>query len=379
MPENAIVIVGGGAAGLSTAGALASVGLRSTVLERDASIGGSWRRRYHRLHLHTVRRFSGLAHFPIPSQYPRYLSRTMYAEYLEAYAKHFAIDVQYGCPVERVTQTDSMLRVETPDRVWDTRTVVIAGGMYNEPVIPSLDGLERYQGTAIHSSAYTSGRDFAGKRVVVIGIGNTGAELCADLVESGAAQVAVSIRTMPPIVPRDFLGTPVQLFGIALSRFPKRLADRIGAAVARVALGDLAKYGMRGAEWLPFSARRIPVIDVGFVENIKAGRISIRPPVTQLFESGVRYADGSEEPFDAVIFATGYATGLKRTIDIPGLLDDRGYPLFASGARTSTPGLYFMGYFESHRGLLFEIAHTSQRLAHSILADSRTHNVAAEP
>jgi cation diffusion facilitator CzcD-associated flavoprotein CzcO len=248
--------------------------------------------------------------------------------------------------------------------------------MYNQPVTPAFDGLEQFNGVTMHSSAYASGSAFAGKRVLVIGIGNTGAEICADLVESGAAHVAVSVRTMPPIVPRDFLGTPVQLFGIALSRLPKRTADRIGALVARVAFGDLTKYGAGVPQWLPFSARRIPVIDAGFVQHLKTGRISIRPPVRRFAKDGVGYADGSEEAFDAVIFATGYSTGLKSILNSPGLLDDAGYPLFASGERTGVPGLYFMGYFESHRGLLFEISLASKRLARSISAELHRSSVA---
>src|SRR5689334_24616489 len=97
-----IVVVGGGAAGLSTAGALRHRGYRAVVLERDAAIGGTWQRRYDRLHLHTVRPFSGLAHYAIPRRYPRYLSKDQFARYLQEYAAHGRLDVRTGCPVTRV-------------------------------------------------------------------------------------------------------------------------------------------------------------------------------------------------------------------------------------------------------------------------------------
>jgi hypothetical protein len=161
----------------------------------------------------------------------------------------------------------------------------------------------------------------------------------------------------------------VQLFGIALSRCPARLADRIGAILARVALGDLTRYGLKRPEWLPFSARRIPIIDVGFVKGLKRGKIAIRAATVSFTQNGVRFSDGREEPYDAVIFATGYRTGLEDILDVPAVLDENGYPKYASGERTSTPGLYFMGFFESHRGLLFETEIASRRLAKTIARD----------
>jgi hypothetical protein len=369
----AIVIVGGGPAGLSAAGALKKVGLDAVILDRDDRVGGSWLRRYDRLHLHTVRRFSGLAHFPIPAAYPKYVSKNAYAEYLQEYARYFRLDIELNCTVDRIRIDDASPSdrqayvVETARGPRRARSVVIATGMYGEAVLPAFPGLDRYRGVTAHSSRYVSGRDFAGKRVLVVGLGNTGAEIAADLVEQGASLVAVSVRTAPPVVPRDFLGTPVQVFGMALSGVPARLADRIGQNLARVALGDLTRYGLKRAEWQPFSAKRIPVIDVGFTDDLKRGRIALRPSTVRFSEGGAVYDDGREEAFDAAIFSTGYATGLDRLLRIPGLLDERAYPRFQSGAPTSQPGLYFIGFVKSHRGHLFEMNLASRRLARVIL------------
>jgi putative flavoprotein involved in K+ transport len=370
-----IAIVGAGPAGLSTAAALKGVGLTGVVLDRDNAVGSSWLRRYDRLHLHTIRRFSALACSSIPRTYPKYMSRNMYAEYLKSYAQQFAIDVVHNCNVEAI-RVDSFLQngrpmfsLETSQGSWTARAVVIATGMYGDPLPVETARRNEYRGPTIHSSAYTTGRMYAGKRVLVVGLGNTGAEIATDLVEQGASFVAVSIRTMPPIVPRDFIGTPVQLFGIALSRVPARVADWIGSKLARIALGDLTRYGLRKAQWAPFSAKRIPVIDVGFVDCVKRGRISIRPTIACFSKDGVVYSDGREENVDVVILATGYETGLDRLLKVPGMLDEVGFPRFASGARTAQPGLYFMGFFESHRGHLYEIAIASRQLARIIAAD----------
>jgi hypothetical protein len=352
---------------------LKQVGLEADVLDRDDRIGASWLRRYERLRLHTVRGLSGLAHLPIPSAYPRYVPKDLYAQYLREYVRSLGLRVKLGCSV-------SAIRIEPgapPERrayLLETnrgtrryRTVVVATGMYGEPVQPELPGRGGYRGALLHSSQYATGRALRGRRVLVVGLGNTGAEIAADLVETGAAFVAVAVRTAPPVVPRDFLGVPVQLFGIALGGLPAPIADRVGSAVARLALGDLGRYGLRKAQWEPFSDRRIPVIDVGFVRALKCGLVAIRPGIIGLTEGGAAYADGSQEPFDAVIFATGYRTGLERLIAIPEMLDETGYPQFSSGAPTSLPGLYFMGFVRSHRGHLFEIERASRRLARTVL------------
>src|SRR3954465_2767718 len=104
MPEASVVIVGGGASGLSAAGALKQQGIDSVVLEQDPQVGGTWARRYDRLHLHTVRGFSGLAHFRIPRRYPSYLSRDQFVAYLQEYAQHFALRVMTGCEVDRIAK-----------------------------------------------------------------------------------------------------------------------------------------------------------------------------------------------------------------------------------------------------------------------------------
>jgi putative flavoprotein involved in K+ transport len=197
----------------------------------------------------------------------------------------------------------------------------------------------------------------------VIGSGNSGTEIAADLVEHGATFVAISIRTSPPIVPRDPFGTPVQRSGLLLSRFPPRIADRLGRLVARLTLGDLTRHGLAAPAWLPYSARRVPVIDVGFVEKLKRGHIHVRANVARFTPGGVVFADGCEEPFDGVVAATGFKTGLADLLDAPGALDARGFPAFPSGRPTSHPGLYFMGYTEHLRGHLYEANRDSRRLA----------------
>jgi putative flavoprotein involved in K+ transport len=373
-----VVIVGAGAAGLSAGGALKRLGVEPTILDKDDRIGGSWARRYERLRLHTVRHFSGLAHHPIPRSYPRYVPKDQYAGYLEQYAEALQLRVELSHPVRTVRLgADGLWEIlsEEGER-WLAPVVIIATGNYNKPVVPQWPGRDDYMGRVLHSCDYASGRDFAGERVLVVGIGNSGAEIAADLVEQGAARVAIAVRTSPPIMPRDLFGlVPVQLLGVALTPVPApRLLDRAGALTRRVAIGDLSRYGLDKAEWGPFTARRPAVIDVGFLKALKSLEIDVRPAPERFTADGVVFADGREEGFGAVIAATGYETGLRWLLDLPDAVREDGRPRFRSGRPTPHAGLYFIGFDETTRGVLFEAKRDSLRLARAVrrYLDART-------
>ena len=369
MPESTVLIVGAGASGLSAAGALKRRGIKSVILEGDGQLGGTWARRYDRLHLHTVRGFSGLAHYSIPRRYSKYLSREEFIEYLAEYAKHFNLRVEPACPVRRI-RTDpaapSSWVAATPVGDWRCRVIVLATGQYRIPILPDWGGRDTYRGDLVHSSRYMNALPYTGKRVLIVGAGNSGTEIATDLAEHGAAFVALSIRTPPPIVPRDPFGMPVQRTGILLNFLPAAIADRLGRLTARIVLGDLTRYGLQTPKWGPFSARRVPVIDVGFVKALKRRLVQIRPALQRLTTTGAVFADGSAEPFDAIIAATGFSTGLNELLETKDLLNDSDEPVDPSGEQTGRPGIYFMGYTHSLRGHLFEANLASRRLARNV-------------
>ncbi len=369
MPESTVVIVGGGASGLSAAGALQRRGIKAVILEEDKELGGTWARRYDRLHLHTVRGFSGLAHFSIPRRYSKYLSREEFVSYLAEYAQHFDLRVETACPVRKVRlESDRPVSwtAVTARGDWHCRVIVIATGQYRVPVVPDWNGREMYRGELVHSSSYRSALPYRGKRVLVVGAGNSGTEIAADLAEQGAAHVALSIRTPPPIVPRDPFGMPVQRTGILLSFLPSAVADRLARITSRLVLGDLTRHGLRTPDWMPYSARRVPVIDVGFVSALKQRRVQIRPALARLTDTAAVFDDDSAEPFDAIIAATGFSTGLEELLEAEGVLDEFSEPVDPSGQPTARPGMFFMGYIHSLRGHLFEANIASRRLARNV-------------
>ena len=364
-----MIVIGAGAAGLSAAAALTRLGIDVVVLERDPKVGGTWARRYDRLRLHTVRGLSGLPHFPIPPRYPQYLTRDDFVEYLQEYAGRCGARVVFGAHVERIEPPPDGREwtVRSSDGVeWRAPVLVVATGQYRDPLIPAWPERARFAGPFTHSAEYANGLPYAGRRVLVVGPGNSGAEIATDLADSGATFVALSVRTPPPIVPRDPFGMPVQRTSLLLSALPPPVSNRFGRLTARVVFGDLTRYGLPPGRFDPYTTRRVPLIDVGFVDALKRGRIQIREAVERLSPTGAVFADGRAESFDAIIAATGFSTGLASLLGVPDVLDDSGEPVGRSGDPTARPGLYFVGFTRSLRGHLFEANLAARRLARHV-------------
>jgi cation diffusion facilitator CzcD-associated flavoprotein CzcO len=356
-----VIVVGAGPSGLGTAAALARRGVAGTVLERTPRVGDVWRSRHDRLHLHTARAFSGLPYAAIPRRHGRWVGKDDYAAYLEAYAAKHALDVRLGVDVRRIARDAVGWAVETSDVTWHAPTVVVATGRYGEPSIPAWPGREDYMGKLSHAAEFRSGSPFTGMRVLVVGLGNSGAEIATELAEHGAS-VAISVRTPPPIARRQIAGVPLQVLGIMLSPFPTGPVDCVGAALRKLSVGDLRPYGLGEAEWGPFAARRPPVIDVAFLDALRAQRMRIVPAVTRLTSDGAVFADGSQEGFDAVVSATGYRSSLSGLIDVPGAVTEDGLPR----SRSHLSGLSFVGFRESVRGQLFEARREARVVAGDI-------------
>lgn len=366
--EAEIVVVGAGASGLSVAACLRRRGRRPVVLHRDERVGAPWRDRYDRLHLHTTRRFSGLPGYPVPRSYGRFVAKDDYARYLEDYAAELGLDVRGSVTVRSIRREGDDLgwALDTERGGWSCRVVVVATGLNRRKALPVLPGAETFEGPILHSADYRSGRAFAGRRVLVVGIGNSGAEIATDLVEQGAAHVSIAVRTPPPIVPRQVAGIPVQLFGILLSPLPARTVDGAARAVRRLGLGDLGRYGLGPPGWGSFSARRPALIDVGFVRELKAGRVHVRGELVAFAPGRARFADGAEEEVEVVVAATGFRPALDELLDLPDVLDAGGVPRAGPGAASPYPNLYFAGFDETVRGQLFEAGRGARRLAAAI-------------
>ena len=359
-------MVGAGPAGLACAATMRAKGVSVTVVEKADQVGSAWRGHYDRLHLHTDRKHSGLPGMAMPVTYPLYPSRAQMVEYLEGYAARFDIRPVFATEVLSVRQQGTLWSLRTSNGAIDAPVAVVATGIASAPYRPTWPGLEIYRGNVAHSSDYRNPAPYVGKRVLVVGFGNSGGEIALDLAEAGV-DVALAVRGPVQILPRDLLGLPIVTWAIIYRHLPARLVDLINAPVLRLALGSMEKLGLRRAAKGPLQMisedGRVPLIDVGTLDKIRDGSIKIRPGIDRLTADGVIFDDGRNENFDAMILATGFRPDLRRLVaDVENVFDQQGMPL-AVGRSTAAPGLYFCGQVTSPTGQLREIGIEAQRIA----------------
>ncbi|MFE9725558.1 flavin-containing monooxygenase [Streptomyces sp. NPDC005794] len=368
-----VYVIGGGPGGLAAAAALREQGVRAVVLEKSDRVGSSWRRHYDRLHLHTIRRWSALPGLAMPRRFGRWVSRDDMVRYLEKYAEHHELEVVTGVEVSRIDRladgTGWQLSA-TGGRVLTGRAVVVATGFNHTPRIPPWPGREGFTGELVHAAEYRDPAPYAGKDVLVVGIGNTGAEIAVDLVEGGASGVRIAVRTTPHIVRRSTAGWPAQATAVLVRRLPVRLVDRAGRLMCRVSVPDLAEQGLPRPDTGLYSRVRegaIPVQDVGLINAVKSGRVVPVAAVDSFDGDAVVLADGTRLTPDAVIAATGYERALEGLVGHLGVLDPRGRPV-VHGARTpdGAPGLYFTGFTNPISGMLREMALDARRIARKL-------------
>ncbi|WP_405760633.1 NAD(P)/FAD-dependent oxidoreductase [Streptomyces sp. NBC_01420] len=376
--DRPVYVIGGGPGGLAAAAALRARGVRAVVLEKSGSVGASWRGHYDRLHLHTTRRWSALPGLPMPRKFGRWVARDNVVRYLEKYAEHHELEVITGVEVSRIDRAadGSGWRLSASGgRELTGRAVVVATGFNHTPHLPDWPGRETFTGELLHASEYRSPAPYAGKDVLVVGVGNTGAEIAVDLVEGGASRVRLAVRTVPHIVRRSTAGWPAQATGILVRRLPVALVDRAGRLMARAAVPDLAEHGLPRPDTGLYSRVKegaIPVQDVGLIDAVKSGRVVPVAAVESFDEDAVVLADGTRATPDTVIAATGYRRALEPLVGHLGVLDGRGRPV-VHGARTpkQAPGLYFTGFTNPISGMLRELARDAEKIAKRVARKGR--------
>ena len=369
MQSEDILVIGAGPAGLATSACLRREGLAHVVLEREARIANAWHRHYDRLHLHTTKTYSGLPMTPWPKTAPRYPAREQVVSYLDGYAAQHQVAPRLGVSAHAVQREGDHFTVATSAGAMTPRIVVMATGYNAVPRLPAISGLDSFSGSAIHAAFYKNAGPYQGKRTLVVGCGNSGAEIALDLAEHGV-DAAMVVRGPVHVAPRDILGRPTQRTNILLSRLPLGLRDAIAMATMRLVVGDLSRWGIArprtGPNRMIEESGRIPILDIGTVAMIKQGKLRVLPAVQEILPDGVRLADGAHQRFDAIIFATGYAPGLDQVIKgFETIADARGRPN-RFGEETGISGLYFVGFKNPPTGALREIALEAPRVAQSI-------------
>jgi indole-3-pyruvate monooxygenase len=293
-------------------------------LERAGQIAHAWERHYERLHLHTTKTHSGLPMSPWLKAAPRYPTREQVVQYLQAYAAAHHVAPRLGVTVHAVQRRGDRFAVDTSAGVMTPRVVVMATGYNAVPTLPSIPGLDSFSGSAIYAGIYKNAAPYRGKRTLVVGCGNSGAEIALDLAEHGVDAVVGDLSRWGIV--RPVMG-------------PNRMIEEFG---------------------------RIPILDIGTIAMIKRGKIRVLPAVQEILTDRVRFAGGAQHSFEAIIFATGYTSGLSKVIEgFETIADARGRP-HRFGEESGIAGLYFVGFKNPPTGALREIALEAPRVARSI-------------
>ncbi|XP_019706823.3 indole-3-pyruvate monooxygenase YUCCA2 [Elaeis guineensis] len=318
------VIVGAGPSGLAVAACLKEKGVPSVVLERSHCIASLWQlKTYDRLHLHLPKKYCELPLMAFPSHFPKYPTKEQFVAYLEAYASRFDVRPVFGHTVVSA-EYDERIRLWRVRTSWGadqedgveyvSRWLVAATGENAEAVVPDIDGMGDFNGTIMHTSLYKSGHMFEGKKVLVVGCGNSGMEVCLDLSNHNARPCIVA-RDSVHILPREMLG--FSTFGLSmwlLKWLPMRTVDSFLLLASRLMLGDTARFGLRRPHLGPLELKSLygktPVLDVGTLAKIKSGDIKVRPAIKRLTGHGAEFVDGRLEDFDAIVLATGYKSNV---------------------------------------------------------------------
>ncbi|CAK9166124.1 unnamed protein product [Ilex paraguariensis] len=373
------VIVGAGPSGLAAAACLKGKGVPSVILERANCIASLWQlKTYDRLRLHLPKQFCELPLMPFPEKFPTYPTKQQFIGYLETYARRFDIKPVFNETVECAKYDRSLgwWRVRCVGMKEETeyvcRWLVVATGENAEAVEPEIEGVEEFRGTIVHTSSYKSGDAFEGKRVLVVGCGNSGMEVCLDLCNHNAQPSLVvrdtatsqasqglggSCRVAVHLLPREMLGTST--FGLSmclLKWLPMRLVDRLLLIVSWLMLGDTTRFGLNRPRLGPLELKNLtgktPVLDVGTLSKIKSGDIKIYPGIRRLERYTVEFANGRREIFDAIILATGYKSNVPSWLTESKMFSEKdGLPRrpFPNGWK-GEDGLYAVGF--TKRGLL---------------------------
>jgi putative flavoprotein involved in K+ transport len=312
------LVIGAGQAGLASSYFLKRSGYHFVVLEAGSAPTGSWSQYYDSLQLFSPARYSSLPGYPFPGPAERYPYRDEVCAYLQSYAARFQFPISFHQEVSHIERVESGFQVVTRTGTqYQTRTIIAASGPFRQPVLPSFSDQNVFQGQILHSTDYRNPTPFQGQRVLVVGAGNSAVQIGAELAR--VARVTLTSRRPIHFMSQRLLGRDVHFW-----------------------------MRLLGVDRLPLSffwhnLKRNPVLDTGGYQTaLRASQPDWRPLFERLTKDGVVWTDGSEEPVDSVILATGYRfqpdylTGL-------GAWNADGHVLQRSGRSLTVPGIFYVG------------------------------------
>ena len=354
-----VAVIGAGSSGLAALRALREQDIAVECFERGSDLGGLWRYQndnglsgaYASLRTNVSRRRMQYPSFPMPRSYADFPGHRDMAAYLDAYAEAFGLRefIRFRATVERLEPDPSTGWWLTLDdgSVHRYQAVVVAIGLFWCPRVPDYPGT--FDGARMHSHEYRTPEAFAGQRVLVIGAGQSAAEIAVE-VSRVASQTLMSVRSGAHVLPRWIGGKPYDIRDRdPFNRIPWRVMNRVYALRVSEELGALPTSWPLGDHRI---LEGIPIVSSDLLPAVRGGQVVVKPAIDRLVQDRVRFVDGSEEILDRIVYCTGYRISLPF---LPASLvpaNGRDFPLYRRIVPADVSGLFFTGFLDAPGGLL---------------------------
>jgi hypothetical protein len=359
VPDNdSVAIIGAGPCGLTALKNLLALDISARAFERGSEVGGNWHYGgpassiYQSIHLISSKRQTEFVDFPMPDDYPPYPSRRQAHDYLRSYADHFSLrdHIEFGRQVERIAHDGHQWQVQVAGEQTPRsfRTVVIANGHHRDPLYPTFPG--EFAGEVLHAQQYKTPDVLAGRRVLVVGAGNSGCDIAVEAAQHASAAF-LSMRRGYHFLPKFLRGKPIDVAGEALHRWglPLWLRRAVARALIHVAVGPLENYGLPRPDHRLFESH--PIVNSQLLYELGHGRLRVKPNISELCGREVKFVDGTKEPIDLIIYATGYKLSFP-FMDADLVLDERGLPrLYLNAFHPQRDDLFVAGLIQPDSGL----------------------------
>lgn len=359
--DGRVCVIGAGVSGICAVKALSEAGVAFDCFERGSDIGGLWRyggdsghsAAYRGLHINTSRKMMQFSDAPMPETWPQYPHHSQVWRYFSDYCDRFGLRqaITFGTEVESVVPLDDGrdgYRVTVREVATDVRqtreytAVVVCNGHHWLPRVPSLPG--HFDGECLHAVDYDVPEAFEGRRVVVVGIGNSGVDIAAET-SHVTEHTVLSTRRGAWVLPRFMFGRPTDHFDTpAGARAPLWLRRRVYHLLLRLTVGDQEAYGIPRPEH-PLLAEH-PTMSSALLERAAHGEVTVKPDIAELAGDRVHFVDGSEERADVLILATGYRIAFPFLDPQVLAAPDNDVALYRRVVDPDHPGLYFIGLFQ---------------------------------
>lgn len=357
-----VCIIGAGSSGIVAAQVLDARGIPFDCFEKGSQVGGNWRYEndngmssaYRTLHINTSRRVMAYKALPMPDHYPDYPNHFQMAAYFDEFVDHFGLreKISFRTEVVKVEPADGAWAVtikgrEGSERTERYRAVLVANGHHWDPrwPEPAFPGSEDFEGEQIHAHHYREPDVLRGKRVVVLGLGNSATDIA---VESSriADKTFLSVRRGAYVLPKYMNGKPIdEVSNPIISRLPLSVQRFFAMRGLEIAAGDMTTYGLPKPDHKLFEAH--PTVSSELLPRLGHGDITVKPNIER-FAGGrtIRFVDGSTEEIDLVVYCTGYKITFPffepKVFSAP----DNRMPLYRRVVSVERPGLYFVGFIQ---------------------------------